>query len=480
MNFLRPTRFSRRSLLAGLGAGAALVPLLHSTRSYGEAPAFPRRLITIVWPNGVMPEQFWPTGELDDWTIDPGENSPLAPLIPHKQDIIVVGGLEFTNFLELGQGGGHAALPFMFTGVPGAKFDGKISDGLDLTAGGPSVDQFIAGELAKTHALPFHSLVLQSTQLSGDDHYVSFSGAPLGGKPNAPTPEYDPVRLFDDLFASGLIDPEKAKKIRAERQSILDHVGDGLTRMSQRVGTEDRQKLEAHLAAVRDVEKQLAELSDTCVLPPRPADDIDYTTEVANPNIPLIHQLQMDMTVAAMACDMTRVSSILWGNSHNNHYTFFWLGDEFTDPGEEMENAGFDGPYRHHHEIAHNAHVDDKHRAMKNKVDQWFFSQLAYLIQKLKDTPEGDGSMLDNTVILFANNMEVGAAHSTRDLPWVLAGGGGGHFKTGRFVRWASGEPDKTIPQNILLTSLCRAMELDVETFGDPKYGTGELEILRG
>ncbi|MBC8073300.1 MAG: DUF1552 domain-containing protein [Deltaproteobacteria bacterium] len=476
-------RFSRRALLSSLGASAAFLPLLHATRSHGGVPEFPKRLVVIAWPNGVHGDDYaqpayWPSGGEHDFVIDASNpHAPLLPLVEHRNDIILLGGIDYRNQIEKGGGGGHAALPFMFTGTGGAPIDGTISDGVPMSAGGPSVDQFIASGLQAQAQLPFHSLVLQPTRQDGLDRYLSFSGPPIGGQPNAPQPEYDPVALFDTLFAGGVTEPAALAKLRAERRSVLDHVYGDLMRMQPRLGSEDRSKLDGHMNAIRELEQQL-EASGSCQVPSAPPRG-DYETYIANPNLPEIMALQMDMLTIALACDMTRVGSMLWTNSTNLNVTFFWLGDEFTDPGEPQENAGFDGPYRHHHEISHNDEVDEQHTRMKNQVDQWFVSQLAYLLTKMKSIPEGDGTMLDNSVVVFANCQRTGGGHHIEDVPWILAGGCGGYFETGRLLRWAGGTAGQGVPQNGVLVALCNAMGMPVETFGDPEYG-GELTRLRG
>ncbi len=468
-------RFSRRSLLAGLGASAGFLPLLHTTRGYGADPLFPKRLVVIAYPNGVIGDDYWPAGGELDFVINEGENSPLAPLAPHRDDILLLGGIDYRNQIENGGGAGHAALPFMFTGVGGAPIDGTISDGVALSAGGPSVDQYIATQLQQQVMLPFHSLVLQPTRHEGLDRYLSFSGSTIGGQPNAPQPEYDPVSLFDSLFGGGLMEPAAIAQLRAERGSVLDHVYGNLDRMQARLGTEDRMKLEAHMTSIRDLEQQLA-AGGACAVPGAPPAS-DYETWLCNPNLPDIMKLQMDMLTIALSCDLTRVGSMLWCNSTNINVSFFWLGDEFSDPGEADDNAGFDAPFRHHHEIAHAEYRDETRRRMKNQVDQWFISQFAYLLQKLKETPEGDGTMLDNTAVVLANCQRTGGGHQIEDVPWIIGGSCGGYLRTGRLLRWAGGTEGQGVPQNGVLAALCNAMGVPVEHYGDPEYG-GELTTL--
>lgn len=465
-------RFNRRSFLAGLGASGMLLPMLHSEAE--AADGFPKRFIVCVWPDGVLHPQWWPTGTTTDFVLPSEDDSPLAPLEPFRDRLIVCGGIDYQNLIDHEMGQLHAAMPFMLTGVEGASFDGKISDQVPLTAGGPSVDQFIAGQLQKQTPLAYPSLVTRPYKQSGDDQWISFRGGPVGGKPNAETPWSDPVLMYDSLFGGS--DLEQVAAIRRRQSSILDYVGDSLSRFTQRLGTEDRAKTEAHLQAIREVELQLA--GDlTCAPGERPSADVDWDTHHRNPNLPAAIRHFTDMTVLAMACDMSRVGSMLWTNSHNSNVTFFWLGDEFTEENPSDAN----GNLRQHHEISHKAGSgNDLSRpevGMKNRIDQWFVEQFAHLIQKLDSVPEGDGTMLDNTVVLLANCGSNGANHGLRDVPWTLAGSCGGYFQTGRYHRMLSGT-EQGVPQNGVLTHICRAMGVEVEAFGDPKYHR-ELDVLR-
>lgn len=476
------SRFSRRSLLRGLGATGALLPLLNARPALGQTTTFPKRFITIAWPNGVLPE-FWPTGAGSNFTIADSPLSPLAPLIPHQDDLIVVGGLELKTLRDTGTGGGggHASFPYMLTGDRGQPVNVAVNqDGYRYSAGGISLDQLIADEIAKKQQLRFHSLQVNALATGGAGRYISFRGAPVGGLPNAPTPDEDPLRLFDKLFSGGVIQSPELLRLRNERKSVLDVVRGSLERIRQQVGTDDRQKLDAHLSAVRGIEQQLEALGGGCAIPPKPLPPTNgsYTAQQDNFLVPEILKLDMDLVVAAMACDQTRVATMVWSSPHNNQYVFKWLGDEFIQSLPGDESAGYDGAYRHHHEIAHNAAKGGIRAEHKNRVDRWFFEQLAYLVAKLKSVPEGAGTLFDNTVILFANNMRLGHSHETHDLPWVLMGSCGGYFQTGQVLRYASGTAGDWAAHNRLLVSIANAMDVPITSFGDPAYG-GALSALK-
>lgn len=474
------SKFSRRAILQALGVSAAFLPLLQARKGVSANSTLPKRLVLMAWPNGVISDAFWPAGGFPmadpaSFTISADEQSVLKPLIPHQKDILIVGGMTYPNQK---QGGGHASMPFMFTGVDGAAINGTISDGVPLSAGGPSVDMFIANEFAKSSKTPIHSLQLQCIKQNGNDRFISFHGSALGGQPNAPEPETDPVRLFDRLFGGAALTSDRLARIRAARKSVFDYLGRDLEAFGKNMGTEDRQQIAQHLASVRQLEQELQAFTATCSAPTRPDASLDYVNSQYTPLIPTVHKLQADMVVTALACDLVRVASLLWSNSSNWGYSFFWLGDEFIT-GRDADNAGSGGPLRQHHEIAHHAYTDAAHTRRKNLVDQWFISQFAYILERMKQYQQPDGStLLDQSAVLCANVFGEGASHRITDLPWVLAGSCGGHFKTGQFLRWVGGKADENVSNTGLLTALCQAMGMNVDRFGDPQYFV-DLPALR-
>jgi hypothetical protein len=470
--------FGRRHFVKALGLAPGLVPLL-APDAARAAPAR-KRLIVIGIPNGVRERVYWPTGTETDWQF-PAEG-PLGPLLPHKKDLIFMGGLRLQSGWDglKKQLGGHAALPFLLTGsrgVPGP----RISDGVTLSAGGPSVDVFIARELAKRERFRMDLLPLIPYRHSDNDNdgYMSFNGPPIGGKiPNVPTQRHDPVALFNDVFGGGAGDAALAK-LRAQRRSVLDFTQGYLQYMAPRVGAEDRKKLEIHADGIRQLEKLLAPLSQECGAKGAGPEPVDTHNINANANMPKVIRAQMDIVTAAMACDLTRVASFVWQNSTNVRWVWSWLGPEFTKPGKDFANSGENMGLRNDHEIAHRE-GEAEFSPLKDRCLRWYSEQLAYLIEKLKATPDAaGGSLFDNTVILFAHMQRSGGGHQTNNLPWIIAGSAGGHFKTGRFLPWPSGTNGRDLPHNRVLASLCHAMDVPVDHFGEREYG-GPLETLRG
>ncbi len=481
-------RFCRRTLLSGLGLSAAMLPLLESEVRSQTAPK-PKRLIICALPNGVKEEVYWPQGTVDDWTIPTDAEvpaahkySPLAPLIPHKNDLIFIGGLVCQNGRDSNGGslGGHGSLPFHLTGAHGVPGP-TIGDGVTMSAGAPSIDQFIAKEIGKRVSLPFESLVLRAPPEVSyhNDKFISFYGPPIDlDTPNAPAGVEDPIQLYDDLFGSRNVDSDLTARLRFKQKSLLDLVGNQLERFAKNLGSEDRQRVEAHLTSVRAIEKQM-EFFGSCTNPLAPTFAPDYMTTNGNPYVPELVKAQIDLTVAAMACDMTRVSTMLWHGRGNVRVVYHWLGPEFTEAGTDFANAGENQGLRNDHEIAHRD-SEAEFQVMKNRVTQWWTEQYAYIIQKLKDAKDPDGtSLFDNSAVLFVHLQRTGGGHHTDNLPWLLAGSCGGYFKTGRNLAWPSGDPGTSVPQNGVLAALANAMDCPVDWYGSADYG-GELSLLKG
>lgn len=359
-------RFSRREVVRLFGKSAAFMPLLAAAGTVGAAeskgrggvPQASRKLMIMAWPNGVLHDHFWPKPILKtpgaatepgapDFVISEADDAPLGPLTKHAKDLLVVGGTELSNFLALKKGGGHAAFPALLTGDTPVPCRCQISDGLNVSAASATIDQFLALELAKKTPTPVKSLVLQSCFLSPDDRFLSFRGAPINGKPNAPTPETDVYRLFDSLFAGATSGGEK---LWYHRRSVLDHVARDLASFARDLGQEDRNALDRHLGSVRDIEQRLGKPvkhAPGCKAPTLPIERKDFTG-FQSEHLPEGMRLQADLTVAAMRCGITNIATLNWGDSNNCGYVFYWLGKEFTE-GRDPDNAGFGGKYRHHH-----------------------------------------------------------------------------------------------------------------------------------
>jgi hypothetical protein len=474
-------RFSRRSLLAAAGGAAALLPLLSASKGFSAVPTAPKRLFIIQTTNGVIANAFWP----DDSDVNLTQPLPeiLSPLESHKSDIIVLGGIDLQSALDdiWGHANSHDCAGHLLTGMQGAKGNKPGYNEAAPVANIASVDQAIAQELKRTTQLPFPSLELGvSNMTSGHDNaetqrYTSYRGPAIGSDPARPDgvlTELNPYNLYTKLFSNFMQEDTSAiDALRAERRSILDLVGSDMERLAGRLGRGDKEKIEAHLSSVRDIERQLDAVQLSGCYSPTLKADVPWTKQEGMSHIPEITKMHIDLAVAAMACDMTRVATMMLINYANQGVTMPWLGDEFTGPGDEY-------PLRDHHDITHRQGQSPEHTRRKIVSETWFMSQFAYVLTAMKrvSEPKADGTMgtmLDNSVVAILNSGSDGAGHTVTDMPWVIAGNCGGYFKTGRYLRYDHA------PHNGLLVAFCNAMGMPRDYYGDPKYG-GELPGLRG
>jgi hypothetical protein len=257
------------------------------------------------------------------------------------------------------------------------------------------------------------------------------------------------TRLFENVDLSAA---ELQNTLR-DRQSVLDFLKDDIEHLRARVSREDKARLDAHLSGLRAIEQGLsATPSAACQAPTLPA-KIDAG---AMENFPTISKLQMDLMLLAHGCGFTNVSTFMFANADSWQY-YPWIG-----VNEE------------HHEMSH-AGDDDRETLEKLvKINVWHAEQIKYMLDQLASAKEADGSsLLDNTLLLWGNELGAGNSHTYKDIPWLLAGGAGGYFKLGRFVQF------KDRPHNDLLVSVCNAMGFDdVRTFGIPGVCTGPLTGL--
>lgn len=459
------SKYDRRLFLKTLGASAALLPMLDTEFVKAEGGKAPRRLVAAVWPNGVTHGgAYWPSGGESDFQL----TEVLAPLAPHKDKILVLDNINNQAIKDqFPSKGGHASLPFLLTGGNAAvQGDSCIGNSI-------SIDQHVANALKTSDPTPIHSLQLgvdNREESKAEQKYVSFRGRAIGGQPDAPRVNDDVHALYRTLFSStgtgGGMDGAEIERMRAGRRSLLDYVGGDLLRFARNLGTESRQKVESHLTSIRSLEMQLDNIPTLGPYTPLP-DDLSIDT-YSKDHYDRIARAQVELITGALATGQTRVATMLMSNGHNNSWVFKWLGEEFAQRG----NGDFN-PLRSHHEMAHQGDGGGDQTRRKNTLDRYFISLLALMIERFKSVPEGDGTMLDHSVILWANNMGNGGSHSNDRLPWILAGSCGGYFRTGRYLKQNGGQP-----HNGVLVGLSNAMGVPVQSFGDARYG-GELAGLR-
>ena len=448
---MKPFRLDRRTLLRGAGGIAIGLPFLEIMSAPGRASAqaqpVPKRFVVFFSADGSIRENWTPTGTETNFTL----SRILTPLEPYKQNIVVLDGVD--NLVATkGLGDDHMrGMGSMLTGIellPGTT-QGGAGDPAGL-AGGISVDQKIANVISKTNK--FKSLEFGVLSGSGGDvwSYTSYADA------NVPLPpDNNPASVFKRVFTDVGADQTAINALRAQRKTVLDAVADGYGSLAPKLGASDKMRMEAHLAEIRDLETRLAanvSVGASCTKPLAPT--IDYK---ANDNFPAIGKAQMDLLVMALACDLTRVATIQWERSVGD-VRFTWLGAT-----------------RGHHAISHDPDTTLDSVEMLTKINVWYAEQFAYLLGKMASIKEGTGTMLDNTLVFWCNELSRGNVHSHPDMPFVLAGGAGGALKTGRLLTYPK---TPTVSHNNLLVSLMNLMGLPDTTIGNPALCTGPLANL--
>jgi Protein of unknown function (DUF1552) len=431
-------RFSRRAFLRGVGAGAAVLPLLQSE---AEAQAGgPKRLVTVAWGNGIVRPEFYPPG--DELVL--GEV--LKPLEPWKSKVLMPAGLDLKCLIDAGHRyAGHFSYGALYTGTyaKGWKSDGK------------SIDQVIAEDLMKKGV---NRPALQlNLGIAPDGEGTSWRSPGVRN-----TSETDPGRLYQRLFAGRNLTGPDLTKLLARKKSVLDFLTGELGAFGKRLGTEDRMKVEAHTVSIREIERQLSSGGGgggaTCMNPAAPAGGAIAERAKA----------QFGLLAVALRCDLTRVATM----------------DVYDVHGKFGVPHGFIGVQGDYHPLAHQG---GRGYPQKVKIDRWIYENIAILVKGLADTPELGGTALDNTVIVTGNGMCEGADHGVQGIPFLLIGSCGGYFKTGRIVKFGTWigkagnyyTSTSGVPHNKLLASLCNAMDVPMTGFGPAQYD-GTLPELRG
>ncbi len=439
--------FSRRSVLKGLGLGAAALPLFQVELGSSACLATPpKRVLLVFWCNGINNEGQW---------APPGQGALpeyLASLEAHRSDLIFLKGVTYQNLKDTpnpdnADAAGHGATPAVWTGTRYADLRPFHEE-----AGGPSIDHHITAEWKKQgkyERAPLHLGVRH------EGYQLSWRGAR-----DAAPPDNDPFHAFDTLFgnptASGEPDPA-IEQLRQARKSVLDRVTGDLTRLCKNLGTEDRARCEAHLQSVRELEKNLASGPVGSCNAPALTKNFDPKSDDGTEKA---FQAQLDIAVSALASDAARIAMVTFGNHGNNHIVPTWLGLK------PVGDSGGIGDSNSHHSIAH---ASD---ARKYKLDAWHFQQMANLFQRLKSTQEADGTrMLDNTLVVVANCQETGGGHGTSKVPWLLAGNSGGYFRTGQSIQ-------QEVQHTDVLNAVCEAVGVGIEGYTQPEY-RGLLSALK-
>ena len=442
----------RRTFLRGVGATLALplldgmVPALAAMRASAAKPV--SRLFVGYVPNGVMMSAWTPSAEGAAFEVSPI----LEPLAPFKDQLLVVSGLTSAPAFPLpGEGTGdhvRAAATFL-TGV-----HPKKTEGPDIR-GGVSIDQIVAKKLGADTQLASLEVALDPNELIGACEAgwsCAYANTLSWRTPTTPMPmENQPRAVFERLFGDSDDTSQAARLARIqEDRSILDSLVPEVAHLQKSLAPHDRSKVDQYLAAIRDIERriQLAEAQSDQELPAmgRPAGGIpDTFAEHA--------KVMFDLLVLAYQTDMTRVLT-------------FMLSREVS-PRSYPEIGIPDS----HHGLSHHGNRPEKMERLA-KLNNFHIQQLAYFMERLRSTPDGDGSLLDHVTILYGCGISNGNQHLHTDLPILVAGGGTGQLKGGRHIRCA-----KDTPLANLELTLLEKLGVPTESLGD---STGQVKHLSG
>ena len=474
----RNARFglSRRRMLQSLGLGATAAPLLPILNATGQEGATPiKRLILVFTPDGAAARDWndmldWrPQGTETDFTLHPMHQ----PLDPFKSKLIVPWGLTMTA----GDAGeahayGMAGLWTAST-LNGPSADADFDGGNGNRTGwgsGASIDQIVAREFGP--GMPYN------TSPSDANQETPYRTVELGVQTNNPTsvtrmiyagenqplsPEENPRAAFDRLFAGvtpsgeeGSTPTEDAAAVQArvEQQAIVDLLKDDLSRIRTRVASEEYQKIDAHLEGLLALERRI-----------NASDDDDVSTPTLGCTIPeappesgggrnrgnfqeQIPQM-MDIVAHALACDVTRVASLQISYGFSN-VTHTWLGHDTA-----------------HHTMSHDE--TDRMRELE-EIDTWYAEQFRYLLEKLDAVKEGNGTLLDNTLVVWGRELGT-TAHRMERVPFIMAGGAAGAVTPGRYLSFDREAHAK------LLVSIAQIMGLGIDGVGNREPDSGPLSI---
>jgi hypothetical protein len=452
-----PVSFSRRTLLRGLGTAVALpmldamMPAVARAAASPAAAAGPKRLAWLYIPNGVDLQNWTPAKVGEAYDLSPT----LEPLAPFKDRLNVLTGLTCDKANANGDGpGDHArAQAAYLTGVQPRKTEGA---NIQL---GISVDQAAAEKIG--HLTKFPSLELgieEGKQVGRCDSGYSCAYLHNLSWRNETTPVVKdclPQSVFDRLFANG--DPNETAEARARREnkrkSVLDFVLADAKRLQGTVGGADKRKMDEYLTSIREIELRIAKatteakvnIPEGAVRPP--AIDLKGGTKAVGVSTSSIHYethlpLMLDMMVLAFQADLTRILTLPFADEESNQ-SYPWAG----------------APVPHHGTSHHQG--DAAKQALLAKINLYHVKQLARLLEKLDAIKEGNGSVLDNSLIVYGSGTADGNRHNHDNLPTLLLGKGGGSLRTGRHMRF----------NNTPITNLWLSM---LDRVGAPRASLGD------
>jgi Protein of unknown function (DUF1552) len=433
---------NRRDFLKTLGLSTASLPFLMNLPSLGFASSAKRkkRLVIVFSPNGVVPWNFWPEEEGGKFTL----KESLKPFEPFKDRMLTLNGV--CDKIK-GDGDGHMkGIGCLLTGIE--LLPGNIQGGSDTPAGwssGISIDQEIKNFLqanpetrTRFGSLEFGVLVPDRADTWTR---ISYAGS---NKPIAPV--NDPYEMFSKMY--GKLKDQKTLK------SVLDNLHVDFEKINKVTSSEDQKILEEHAQFVREMEQELT-LSEEKELD-HIVPELEADVKANNDNMPRISRMQTELLVNSFVNDFTRIATVQYTKSVGSA-KMRWLGIE-----------------EGHHALSHKPDKDKDAQDKLTRINKWYAGEVAHLAKKLAETPEPgrEGSLLDNTLIVWTNELGKGNNHTRKNTPFVLIGNGH-DFNMGRSLKY------KSVTHNRLLLSLAHGFGHELKMFGNPNFcGDGPLTGL--
>ncbi|HEY0138435.1 MAG TPA: DUF1552 domain-containing protein [Nannocystis sp.] len=465
----KPSRtfISRRTVLRGAGRVAVCLPLLEAMacdpalraqgKSGGVTPragGAPKRLIVFFVPNGTIPPEWFPdpSASETDFTL----KSLMAPLAPYREQMLILSGVDNQVYLKGIVDNHNEGMTTLLTGMPAGDLLLPPEQRIIQQANGISLDQYVADAIGGGTVMP--SLPI------GYEWYHWLYDKNRNGIQH----QGSPSQLFTALFGDPNADPAALDKLVARRKSILDDVATDYDNLLPKVSGADRLKLEEHLEAIRALEMGIG--NTTSCKPEMPMYPAEYPQPQVDPaGLPLWVEHMTDLLALSLACDATRVSTFFIRHGGGGQSFFPWLGMDIIPEEPNL-------PTTEHHAMSHSWSAQPYPYDNLVKIHTWFSEQIAMLCGKLQAHDELGGSVLDNSVILVCSENAEGS-HTKVNMPFLLIGSAGGHFRTGRHVQCGGA------PHNRLLLSLAEAFGLpgpdgSPDHFGDPDFGGGPLSGL--
>ena len=442
-------RISRRTILRGVGAAVALPLLEGMLPRFASAQVAPKKAVRMAFlfvPNGVDMANWTPTAEGAGYVLP----EILQPLQNLRGSFNVLTGLAQNNARALGDGpGDHArSTACWLTGVHPKKTAGSdIRNGI-------SADQVAAQQIGNLTRFPSLELGCERGAMAGDcdsGYSCAYSSNISWRSETTPVAkEVNPRLVFERLFGDGdaLAQGENQAKRALYKQSILDFVLEDAVKLKAQLGGRDQKKIDEYFQAVREIEQRLErfEKNRATAL----ASGVKQPAGIPNDYGEHI-RLMGDMMILAFQADLTRVATFMFANDGSNR-SFRQIG---ISEG--------------HHDISHHGRSAEK-MAKKKQIDRYHVEQLAYILNRMASIKEGDGTLLDNSMIVYGAGISDGDRHNHDDLPILVAGKGGGALRTGRHIKYAA-----HTPMNNLFLSMLDRVGVRVETLGD---STGKLQGL--